>query len=347
VNINPDGSYSSGPFNHQNGSGEAPKGPRGPFKGVKKPVPGGLPGKSAILALVLVMLVLAVMDSYYTLKEDQYAVITTFGKPTMVSTSGLKLKLPFIQEVTKVTKTIQGFPLGYRVGSSQSVDEESLMITYDYNFVNVDFYVEYRVTDPIKFLFHSQDPVGILKMLCQSYIRDTIGLYNVDTVITTGKSEIQAAIKDKVMKRLETEDIGLQLTNIRIQDAEPPTSDVQRAFTAVETAKQSADTTVNNARKYANEVIPAAAADADEIIKSAEAYRESKINEANGQASRFAELFAEYQKYPLITKQRLFYEAMESILPGMKLYILDADTGVQTSLPLEQFATVNVGGERK
>jgi membrane protease subunit HflK len=115
----------------------------------------------------------------------------------------------------------------------------------------------------------------------------------------------------------------------------------------VETAKQSADTTVNNARKYANEVIPAAAADADEIIKSAEAYRESKINEANGQASRFAELFAEYQKYPLITKQRLFYEAMESILPGMKLYILDADTGVQTSLPLEQFATVNVGGDRK
>ena len=221
------------------------------------------------------------------------------------------------------------------------------MITYDYNFVNVDFYVEYRVTDPIKFLYSSQDPVGILKMLCQSYIRDTIGLYNVDTVITTGKSEIQAAIKEKVMQRLEDEDIGLQLTNIRIQDAEPPTYEVQRAFTAVETAKQSADTTVNNAKKYANEVIPAAAADADQIIKSAEAYKASKINEASGQASRFAELFEEYQKYPLITKQRLFYEAMESILPGMKLYILDNDTGVQTALPLEQFATVNMGGEDK
>ena len=306
-----------------------------------------LPGKSAIIVVVLVLLVLAVMDSYYTLKEDQYAVITTFGKPTMVSTSGLKFKLPFIQDVTRVSKTIQGFPLGYRIGSSQSVDEESLMITYDYNFVNVDFYVEYRVTDPIKFLYSSQDPVGILKMLCQSYIRDTIGLYNVDTVITTGKSEIQAAIKEKVMQRLEEEDIGLQLTNIRIQDAEPPTYEVQRAFTAVETAKQSADTTVNNAKKYANEVIPAAAADADQIIKSAEAYKASKINEASGQASRFAELFEEYQKYPLITKQRLFYEAMESILPSMKLYILDNDTGVQTALPLEQFATVNMGGEDK
>jgi membrane protease subunit HflK len=335
MNINPDGSYSSGPFKS---SGDPAKKRRPKFN---------LPGKSAIIVLVIVLLALAVMDSYYTLKEDQYAVITTFGKPTMVSTSGLKFKLPFIQDVTKVSKTIQGFPLGYRIGSSQSVDEESLMITYDYNFVNVDFYVEYRVTDPIKFLYSSQDPVGILKMLCQSYIRDTIGLYNVDTVITTGKSEIQAAIKDKVMQRLEDEDIGLQLTNIRIQDAEPPTYEVQCAFTAVETAKQSADTTVNNAKKYANEVIPAAAADADQIIKSAEAYKASKINEASGQASRFAELFEEYQKYPLITKQRLFYEAMESILPGMKLYILDDDTGVQTALPLEQFATVNMGGEDK
>ena len=163
-------------------------------------------------------------------------------------------------------------------------------------------------------------------------------------VITTGKSEIQAAIKEKVIARLDSEDIGIQLQNITIQDAEPPTSEVQRAFTAVETAKQSADTTVNNAKKYANEVIPAAAADADQIIKSAEAYRQSKINEAEGQAARFAALFEEYQKYPLITKQRLFYEAMEKVLPGMKLYIVDAQTGVQTALPLEPFANVDLGG---
>ena len=109
----------------------------------------------------------------------------------------------------------------------------------------------------------------------------------------------------------------------------------------METAKQGADTAVNNAKKYANEVTPAASADADEIIKQAEAYRESKINEANGQAARFEELFNEYQKYPLITKQRLFYEAMEEILPDMKLYIVDESTGVQTSIPLEPYATLN------
>ena len=324
MNFTDDGSYSSGP---------APK----PKKRIQ------LPAKRLLVILLAVLLVITALDSFYTLKEDQYAVITTFGKPSMVSSSGLKLKIPYIQRVTKVAKTIQGFPLGYRTDGSE-VEDESLMITYDYNFVNVDFYVEYRVTDPIKFLYNSSDPLDILRMLCQSYIRDTIGLYDVDSVITTGKSEIQAAIKQKVVTRLESEDIGLQLTNITIQDAEPPTVEVQQAFTAVETAKQSADTAVNNARKYANEVIPAANADADQIIKSAEGYKESKINEANGQAARFKSLFDEYEKYPLITKQRLYYEAMEEILPGIKLYIVDENTGVQTALPLSPFASVDMGG---
>ncbi len=303
---------------------------------------GGKPPRKwkKILWIVPVLFLLAVLslDSFYTLKEDQYAVITTFGKPTTVSASGLQYKLPLVQRVRKVSKSVQSFPLGYRVGSDESVDEESLMITYDYNFVNVDFYVEYRITDPVKYLYNSNDPVGILKMICQSYIRDTIGLYDVDSVITTGKSEIQADIKQKITTRLEQEDLGIQLTNLTIQDAEPPTMEVQQAFTAVETAKQGAETAVNNAKKYANEVTPAAQADADKIIKDAEAYRESKINEAEGQAARFAELYAEYQKYPLITKQRLFYEAMEDILPGMKLYVVDDATGVQTSLPLAPYA---------
>ena len=323
--------------NYQNGYDQNPPPPRWPKKRMN--------ARWLWIIPVLILAAILAMDSFYTLKEDQYAVLTTFGKPTTVSASGLQPKIPLIQKVHKVSKSIQSFPLGYRVGSNESIEEESLMITYDYNFVNVDFYVEYRITDPIKYLYNSSDPVGILKMLCQSYIRDTIGLYNVDSVITTGKSEIQSEIKQKVTARLETEDLGLQITNITIQDAEPPTAEVQQAFTAVETAKQAADTAVNNAKKYANEVIPAAEADADEIVKQAEAYQESKINEATGQAARFTELFNEYQKYPLITKQRLFYEAMEDILPDMKLYIVDDATGVQTSLPLESYATVNMGGD--
>ena len=146
MNFTNDGSYSSGP---------APK----PKKRIQ------LPAKRLLVILLAVLLVITALDSFYTLKEDQYAVITTFGKPSMVSSSGLKLKIPYIQRVTKVAKTIQGFPLGYRTDGSE-IEDESLMITYDYNFVNVDFYVEYRVTDPIKFLYNSGDPLDILRMLC-------------------------------------------------------------------------------------------------------------------------------------------------------------------------------------
>ena len=303
-----------------------------------------------VLIPIVVILVLAgavFFNSFYELNEDEFAVITTFGRPSVVSTPGLKFKLPVIQQKTIVSKATHGLTIGYDQRTNASIASESVMITVDYNFVNVDFYVEYRVTDPVKFLYHSADPVGILKMLCQSYIRDTIGLYKVDDVITTGKSEIQAAIKDKILARLEQEDLGLALVSITIQDAEPPTVEVQEAFKAVETAKQGAETAINNANKYANEVMPAAEADADEIMQQAEAYKTARINEANGQASRFSQLYEEYSRYPEITRQRLFYEKISDIFPGMKVVIM-GENGAEltTVLPLDDFITAaEKGGE--
>ena len=293
--------------------------------------------RNAVIAGVLVIAALVLLfSSFYELNEDEFAVITTFGKPTVVSDPGLKWKIPFIQNRRIVSKATKGFAIGYDLYSGNSIPSESVMITVDYNFVNVDFYVEYRVTDPVKYLYASEDPVGILKMLCQSYIRDTIGLYKVDDVITTGKSEIQASIKDKILTRLEKEDLGITLVSITIQDAEPPTTAVQEAFKAVETAKQDAETATNNANKYANEVLPKARADADEILQRAEAYKTARINAANGQAARFKELYAEYSKYPEITRQRLFYEAIGDIFPGMKVIIMgEGGSDVQTLLPLD------------
>ena len=315
----------------------------------KRPRGHGVSGKTLkiLIPLAVVVLILAILffNSFYELNEDEFAVITTFGKPTVVSTPGLKLKLPIIQQKTIVSKATHGLTIGYDQRTNTSIPSESVMITVDYNFVNVDFYVEYRVTDPVKFLYNSEDPVGILKMLCQSYIRDTIGLYGVDDVITTGKSEIQAAIKDKILARLESEDLGIALVSITIQDAEPPTTEVQEAFKAVETAKQDAETAINNANKYANEVMPAAKADADEILQQAEAYKTARINEAEGQASRFSQLYEEYSKFPEVTRQRLFYEKISDIFPGMKVVIMGDDgTEVSTVLPLDDFASATVEG---
>ena len=281
-----------------------------------------LAGRAGLLALAVVAVVL-LMSSFYSINEQENAVVVTFGKPEAVTSSGLHMKIPFIQHVKKVDMTIHGFAIGYDPVTREPIVDESVMITSDYNFVNVDFYVEYRVTDPVKYLYASHEPNLILKTLTQSYIRDTIGLYPVDEVITTGKNQIQGEIKDKITARLEKEDIGLQLVNITIQDAQPPTVEVLSAFKAVETAKQSADTSINNANKYRSEKIPTAEAKADQILQNAQAQRESRINEANGQVARFNSMYAEYARYPLITKQRMYYETMEEILPELQVIIQD------------------------
>lgn len=294
-------------------------------------------GKTAGITFAMLAVFYLLLGSIYSLKENEYAVITTFGVPGIVEESGIHLKFPYIQQITRVPKTINGFPIGYDAQTDVSVDGESFMITRDYNFVNVDFYVEYRVTDPVKYLYASENPVAILKNLTQSYIRDTIGLYDVDSVITTGKSEIQASIKEKIVTRLDQEDIGIQLVNITIQDAEPPTQEVINAFKNVENAKQGKETSINRANQKRNEDIPAARAAADETVKTAQAQAEERVNEAKGEAARLNELYAEYQKYPLITKQRMFYETMEEILPDMKVIIERSDGSTQTMLPLESF----------
>lgn len=296
-----------------------------------------------IIIIVAIILVLAVLvfSSLYTLKEQEQAVVTTFGVPEQVVDSGMHFKIPFVQQVQKVQTTTRGFAIGYNEATGESVDDESLMITSDYNFVNVDFYIEYRVSDPIKYVYSSRQPETILKTLSQSYIRDTIGTYSVDDVITTGKNEIQSVVKDNLIARLDDEDIGLQLVNVTIQDSEPPTDEVLQAFKAVENAKQGKETSVNNANKYKNEKEPEAEAAIYQIEQEAAATKQSRINEAEGQVARFESMYEEYKKYPLVTKQRMFYEAMEDILPQLKVIINTSDGNTQTIIPTDTLFEVN------
>ena len=294
--------------------------------------------RNAGTAVVVLVVAFAAMNSYYMLDEENYAVVTTLGSPQAESQAGLHFKIPFIQNVRMVSKGIKGMPIGYIPETSESVDEESIMITKDFNFVNTDFYLEYMVNDPVKYLYASSDPESTLKMLAQSYIRDTVGIYNVDDVITTGKAVIQSEIKEKLTNRMIAEDIGLSVVNITIQDAFPPTDEVLSAFKNVENAKQGKETAINNANKDRNEKIPQAEAECDQIIKNAEAEKEARINEAQGQVARFEQMYTEYSKYPLITKQRMFYETMEDVLPSMKVYIVD-ESGTQKMLPLDSFTS--------
>ena len=289
-------------------------------------------------ALLAVLVCLVVYSGMYNIKEQQQGVVTMFGKVVRTDTAGLHFKLPLVQRVHKVDMTTHGTGIGYIVsptGQNIANTSDGIMITSDFNLINIDFYLEYRVSDPVAYLYHSKEPEAILKNIALASIRSTVVNYTVDEAMTTGKSAIQAEVKAKMVEELAEQDIGLQVVNITIQDAEPPTAEIIQAFKSVETAKQGAETKINQARKYQSEQIPAAEAAADRIIQSAEAQKAARIAEAEGQVARFAKMYEEYANNPDITRQRLYYEALEKVLPGIKIYITDGST--QTMLPLEPF----------
>ena len=298
---------------------------------------GGAGMKLGGIIVAVVAILILVLNATYQIREQEQAVLITFGQARAVTEPGLHFKIPFVQQVRKVNTTIQGLSIGYNMATNESNEAESLMITSDYNFVNVDFFVEYRYSDPVKALYASRQPVDILKNISQSCIRNVIGSYPVDDVLTTGKNAIQSAIREMITADLEAQDIGVQLVNITIQDSEPPTAQIMEAFKAVETAKQGKETSLNNANKYRNEQIPSAQAKADGILKEAEAKKTERINEATAQVARFNAMYEEYLKNPAVTKQRMFYETMEDVLPDLKVIIQSEGGETQTILPLESF----------
>ena len=287
--------------------------------------------------VVAIVAVTVILSAFYTVGETESVVVTTFGKATLVDEKGLHFKIPFIQKATKVDTTVRGLKIGYGEdsdGNTYSVEHESIMITSDYNFIDCDFYISYQVTDPIKYLYNSDDPDMIVKNIAMSSIRSTVSAFTVDNAITTGKAQIQSNVKAMMVEELEKQDIGITLVDASIQDVEPPTDDIIEAFTAVETAKQGKESAVNEANAYRNAKLPEAEAEADKIVQTAEAEKSARINEATGQAARFNEEYNEYVHYPLITKQRMFMEAMSDVLPTLQVVIDQGDGEIMKYYPI-------------
>ena len=307
-------------------------------------------GRTALVVALFLVLVLGAMTCFYTVDDKQQAVVTTFGKVTDVTDAGVHFMIPFgIQRVKKVDVNVyQKIELGYSSdGNPYNVNEsESTMITGDYNIVNVDFFVEYKISDPVQYLYSSNKPELILRNLIQSQVRNVVGSSTVDAVLTDGKENIQMQVKELVTQILEEYDIGLTLVDVKIQDAEPPTQEVIEAFKAVETAKQQAETVINDAKAYQNAQLPKAQAEADKKIQNAEFLRQKRINEATQQVAMFQAMYAEYAQNPGITRSRMYYETISGILPGVKLFINTGNgTNIQGLLPLDSLVT-SAGGDK-
>jgi len=313
--------------------GNQPKPPRKPnFKKLSQSV-------TVVAVLIIVLGLLG--TCFYTVDDKQQAVVTTFGKVTDITDAGVHFKLPMgIQQVYKVDVNVyQKIELGYSSDGTNyaTLDNESTMITGDYNIVNVDFFIEYKISDPVQYLFSSNNPELILRNLIQSQVRNVVGSSTVDAVLTDGKEDIQRQVKELVSQILEEYDIGLTLVDVKIQDAEPPTQEVIEAFKAVETAKQQAETVINDAKAYQNAQLPKAEAQADQLIQNAEYLRQKRINEAMEQVAMFTAMYQEYSLNPDITRSRMYYEAISEILPGVKLLInTGSGEDVQVLLPLDQ-----------
>ena len=311
------------------------------YKPQKDPIEFKKLRKLLLIGAVALVVIIGVLTCFYTVDDKQQAVVTTFGKVTDITDAGLHMKLPFgIQRVQTVDVNVyQKIELGYVTqenGAAVTKTSESTMITGDYNIVNVDFFVEYKITDPVAFLYSSSNPEMILRNLIQSQVRNVVGSSSVDSVLTDGKENIQMQVKELVTQILQEYDIGLTLIEVRIQDAEPPTQQVVEAFKAVETAKQQAEAVVNEAKAYENAQIPNAEAQVDQQLQNAEYLKQKRINEAEETVAKFNAMYAEYAQNPDITRIRMYYETISEVLPGIKVYINTGESNsVDMLLPLE------------
>ena len=317
--------------------------PNDPGKKKNKPSMKKL-GTTVLVVVLVMILAIGAMSCFYTVDDKQQAVVTTFGKVTDITDAGVHFKLPFgIQNVQKVDVNVyQKIELGYSSKNGNKNTSESTMITGDYNIVNVDFFVEYKISDPVAYLYSSNNPEMILRNLIQSQVRNVVGSSEVDAVLTNGKENIQMQVKDLVTQILQEYDIGLTLVDVRIQDAEPPTQAVIEAFKNVETAKQNAEAVVNDAVAYKNAQLPKAQAEADKLLQNAQYLKQKRINEANQQVAMFNAMYKEYELNPDITRSRMYYEAVSQVLPGVRVYINTGDgSNVEMFLPLESITGGN------
>lgn len=293
-----------------------------------------------VIVAVVIIALSAIFSSFYTVNDQQVAVITTFGKQTDVKTAGLHFKIPFVQNAVIVdVNKLRSLEIGYmtdKSGNNITVESESKMITGDYNIVNIDFYIEYQISDAVKYLYSCDNPDMLLKLLIQSQIRSVVGSMKVDNVMTDGKAQIEASVYDLTVKELESYDIGLKVTAVRIQDSEPPTDDVREAFAAVINAGQRSQTLMNQALQYQAEKAKQVESEQKKLTTQAQYEKQDRINEANKQVSMFNAMYGQYSLNRDITKTRMYYEALEEAIGGVTLYI-DTGDGLQKLLPVDTF----------
>lgn len=290
--------------------------------------------KALFPLLTAVILVIAFFTSYYTVEPDEEAVVIRLGRYIETTQPGLHFKLPFgVDKVIKVkTKIVHQEEFGFRTKSlntrrttytTTNLDDESLMLTGDLNVAEVEWVVQYQISNPFKFLFKTSEPVRNIRDVSESIMRRVVGDILVTEVLTTGRVGISGDAKALMQEVLDKYDMGVLIRSIKLQDVNPPKK-VQASFNEVNAAKQEQEKMINQAEQAYNKVIPEAKGKAKKLISEAQGYAQAVVNRAEGDADRFQDISKEFAKAPKVTRKRLFLEAMEELFENVEgLTIID------------------------
>lgn len=297
------------------------------------------------LGLFGIAAIITAFTTWYTVDESEQAVVITFGSADdMITDSGLHFKLPWpIQKVEVLSKETFSLQFGYKQdenGEMITYDDETKMITGDENIVLTDLVVQWKITDPRKYLFNAEDPEEILHSATSSAIRSIIGSSTIDKALTDGKAEIEAQTRDLLVTLIDKYDIGIGVLGVKLQDVELPNAEVRAAFTSVTDARETKNTKINEADKYKNQRTSEAIGEKDAIISKAEGAKTARIEQAQGDIAVFDKLYAEYRGNKEITRERLILETLETVLPNAQIYIMNDDGETVKYLPLQQMQPV-------
>jgi len=299
------------------------------------------------------LLLIGVFSSYYTVDPEEKAVVLRFGRYIKTTRPGPHLRIPFgVDRVIKIpTERILHEEFGFRVRgergtrtTSTTVEEESLMLTGDLNVAEVEWIVQYKISDPRKFLFNTRDVRKNLRDVSQSVLRRVVGDRTVSEVLTTGRVEIAAEAKFLTQEVLNYYDLGVQIQAVQLQDVNPPQS-VRAAFNEVNAAKQEQEKVINEAEREYNRVIPKARGLAEREIRDAEGYATAVVNRATGEADRFKKTLRAYRMAPAVTRTRLYLETMETLMMRFKELTI-VDKGVKGVLPIFTNPGSALGGSK-
>jgi modulator of FtsH protease HflK len=314
------------------------------------------PRLAPVGAGILLLIILAV-GSVYQIQPEEVGVVMRFGKYTRTTEPGLQFKMPFLETVHKVPVQRQlkeefGFrtvEAGIRSRyASQRFLDESMMLTGDLNVAMVEWTVQYRVADPYRYLFRVRNVTGTFRYMTEAVVREVVGDRTVTEVLTVGRQEIESTVQERLQDLANQYEMGIAVDQVVLQDVNPP-DPVKPSWDAVNQAQQQRDRLINEARAEYNQVIPRARGEAEQALLEAEGYSLDRVNRSRGDAARFRSLHEAYRRSPQVTRQRIYLETMQRILPrtGGKVFIDKEAKGILPLLHLEKFEDLASPGARR